>query len=250
MKETTLEVCVDSLESAAQAELGGATRFELCANLVIGGTTPALSLFREIRRETDTEINVLLRPRFGDFLYTNAEFLLLLEDGKAFLQEGAHALVSGFLTPDGELDAGRIRRMTELAHSCGARFTLHRAFDVCRDPFEALRLCREIGVDTILTSGQAASCVEGLPVLRSLWEHRGRVELLVGAGVDAKAIRAVRAEIPEARSFHMSGKKVCDSAMRYRKQGVSMGLDSLSEFQLWCADRNKIQEAWKELNCL
>ena len=160
-----LEACVDSLDSALAAKEGGATRLELCANLLIGGTTPMPSLVRRVKAATGLPTHALLRPRLGDFLYTGEEFSLLLEDAAALLEAGADAIVSGFLTPAGDLDRQRLAQLVELCHRAGKRFTLHRAFDMCRDPFAALELCKELGVDTVLTSGQKNTCLEGLPLL-------------------------------------------------------------------------------------
>lgn len=249
-KPFVLEVCVDSLESALAAKAGGATRLELCANLVIGGTTPSLALLRAVKGETGLPVHALLRPRFGDFLYTDREFALLLEEGEALLDQGADALVCGCLTPQGDLDLPRMERLASLAHSRGRRFTLHRAFDLCRDPFAALEICKALKVDTILTSGQAASCLEGAALLGELAQAAAPVELLVGAGVDAAAIWALRRACPLFTSFHMSGKAVVESGMAYRKEGVPMGLPGLSEFEIWRTDEHKVRAAWEELNRL
>lgn len=249
-KPFVLEVCVDSLESALAAKAGGATRLEVCANLVIGGTTPSLALLRAVKGETGLPVHALLRPRFGDFLYTDREFALLLEEGEALLDQGADALVCGCLTPQGDLDLPWMERLVSLAHSRGRRFTLHRAFDLCRDPFTALETCKALGVDTILTSGQAASCLEGAALLGELAQAAAPVELLVGAGVDAAAIRALRRACPLFTSFHMSGKTVVESGMAYRKEGVPMGLPGLSEFEIWRTDEHKVRAAWEELNRL
>ena len=246
--KNVLEVCVDSVESALAAKAGGADRLELCANLVIGGTTPSLSLLKAVKRETGLPVHALLRPRFGDFLYTEREFSLILEDGEALLDAGADAIVSGFLTAEGELDGLRMEQLIVLAHSHGKRFTLHRAFDVCKNPFAALKNCREWGVDSILTSGQAPSCVEGLKLLKKLFAEAGEVELLLGAGVNAEAIRKVREEIPQAGSFHMSGKEVLESGMVYRKAGVNMGLPGLSEYEIWRTSEENIRKAREELD--
>lgn len=247
-REPVLEVCVDSLESALAAKRGGASRLELCANLVIGGTTPSLSLLRRAKSETGLPVHALLRPRFGDFLYTREEFSLMLEDASALLEAGADAIVSGFLTPEGDLDLPRLERLVGLAHGAGKRFTLHRAFDLCRDPIRALAQCEDLGVDTILTSGQAASCLEGLPLISRLAGLSKRVEILIGAGVTAAVVRQIRASLPQAGSFHMSGKKVVESAMTYRKEGVNMGLPSMSEFEIWRTDESQVRAAWEVLN--
>lgn len=243
-----LEVCVDSVESALAAEQGGADRFELCGNLIIGGTSPSPALYRAVRRETRAKIHVLLRPRFGDFLYTDREFGILLEEAESFLEQGADGIVCGCLTSQGTLDEKRMRRLAELAHGAGAFFTLHRAFDVCRDPMEALSLCEALGIDLILTSGQKNTCLEGVPLLRELFAAAKRTEILIGAGVDAGAILRLRGELPAAKQFHMSGKTVLQSGMEYRRQGVSMGLPSLSEFELWRTEERKIRAAREALD--
>lgn len=245
--EPVLEVCVDSLESALAAKRGGAVRLELCANLIIGGTTPSLSLLRAVKRETGLPVHALLRPRFGDFLYTDREFSLLLEDGAALLEAGADALVSGCLTPEGDLDIPRMEALIALAKKRGKRFTLHRAFDLCRDPFAALREADRLGVDDVLTSGQQNACPDGLPLLRELMGKTEHTRLLLGAGINADAIRQIRRELPEASAFHMSGKKVLESGMAYRKPGVSMGLPGFSEWELWRTDEEEIRKAWREL---
>ena len=237
-----LEACVDSLDSALAAKEGGATRLELCANLIIGGTTPMPSLVEAVKSKTGLPVHALLRPRFGDFLYT-----LLLQDARSLLDAGADALVSGFLTQNGDLDLEHLAPLVELCHSRGKRFTLHRAFDVCRDPLHAWEQCQELGVDTVLTSGQGNTCLEGLPLLKELWKRRGEVELLIGAGVDADVIRRIRQELPEANAFHMSGKVTLKSPMAYRKEEVSMGLPGFDEYTLWRTDPEKIRAARKEL---
>ncbi len=158
--KTKLEVCIDSVESALIARESRADSLEVCSNLVIGGTTPGVSQFKQIRKACDMELYVLIRPRHGDFLYTEAEFRMMKEDVRMFYELGADGITVGCLRPDGSLD---LERMEELKDSAGdLRFTLHRAFDVCKDPYEALEEAVALGIDRILTSGQAAVCTEGL----------------------------------------------------------------------------------------
>ena len=245
-----LEACVDSLDSALAAKEGGATRLELCANLLIGGTTPMPSLVRRVKAATGLPTHALLRPRFGDFLYTGEEFSLLLEDAAALLEAGADAIVSGFLTPAGDLDRQRLAQLVELCHRAGKRFTLHRAFDVCRDPFAALEAARALGLSTILTSGQAPSAPEGAALLRRLVEAAGpELEILVGAGVTPENLPALAAATG-ARAFHLSGKRVLDSRMTFRREGVPMGLPGFSEFALWQTDAGVIRRARSALDSL
>ena len=188
-----LEVCTHSVESAVSAERGGAMRLELCANLMIGGTSPDEDLFRMVRERVSVPVRVLLRPRCGDFLYTESEFELLCRQVKRFAALGADGIVIGVLTPEGDLDEERMAKLISLAGGCGV--TLHRAFDVCRDPFAALETAKRLGVDTILTSGQQADCTAGADLLRALVAKAGEdVQILVGAGVNADVIRDFAAE--------------------------------------------------------
>ena len=136
MKDYMLEVCVDSVESAIAAQRGGAKRLELCGNLIIGGTTPTPALFRAVKAAVDIKIHVLIRPRFGDFCYTDAEFAIIREEVRQFRELGADGVVIGILRPDGSLN---MEQMGELIREAGGmQITLHRAFDVCSDPMRAL----------------------------------------------------------------------------------------------------------------
>ena len=118
MLNGVLEVCVDSYESAEAAVRGGATRLELCSNLVIGGTTPGMRLFQKIKTNLSIPVNVLIRPRFGDFLYTDSEFQIISEDVKAFHQMGADGVVVGCLDPEGDLDMERMMILREILRNC------------------------------------------------------------------------------------------------------------------------------------
>lgn len=240
-----LEVCVDSVESARIAQEGGADRLEVCSNLVIGGTTCGVSQFKQIRRSCGIGLNVLIRPRFGDFLYTEAEFQTIREDILLFRELGADGIVAGCLKADGRLDTGRMEELRECAGPL--TFTLHRAFDVCRDPYEALEEAVGLGIDTVLTSGQASVCTEGEDVLRKLiLQAEGRIEILVGGGVNAEVIRRMK-EMVNAESFHMSGKEVLDSGMTYRKQGVNMGIPGLGEYDILRTDKKEVEKARRML---
>ena len=146
MEKFILEVCADSVESVLAAEKGGADRIELCGNVVIGGTTPSESLFREIREHSDIKIHALIRPRFGDFCYTDYEFDIIRSEVRRFRELGAQGVVIGMLRPDGSLDVEHLAQLMEEAK--GMSVTLHRAFDVCRDPMEALEQAISLGFHT------------------------------------------------------------------------------------------------------
>lgn len=247
MREAVLEVCVDSVESAGAAQKGGATRLELCANLIIGGTTPSVALFDAVKAAVDIPINVLIRPRFGDFLYTDAEYDIMCREIELFARCGANAVVIGALNADGTLDKEKMRGM--IAAASGIRVTMHRAFDVCRDAMQTLEEALELGVDTILTSGQKANAWAGREMIGALMEKVGeRADILVGAGVSAAMIADFRREYPAARAFHLSGKSVLDSGMIYRNEEVSMGLPGISEFQIWRTQEEAIRSAREALN--
>ena len=171
MSKFTLEVCADSVESVLAAEKGGADRIELCGNVVIGGTTPSESLFREIRRYSDIKIHALIRPRFGDFCYTEYEFDIIRSEVRRFRELGAQGVVIGMLRPDGSLDVEHLAQLMEEAK--GMSVTLHRAFDVCRDPMEALVLTPFLHLDRRITVWMVRRCLQSwwkrVPVVFTLW---------------------------------------------------------------------------------
>ena len=247
MPHFLLECCVDSPESALAAAQNGADRLELCADLLVGGTTPSHGLFELVKRRVKIPVNVLLRPRFGDFCYTGLEFEVLLADAARFAAAGADGLVLGVLTPDGELDEPRMERL--IAAAPGLPVTLHRAFDVCRDPFAALRAAKALGVSSILTSGQAAAAPQGTDLLAELVRQAGPANILVGGGVNSGNLAALAAATG-AKHFHMSGKRPLESPMLYRKEGVPMGLPLASEFALWRTDGGEVAAARAVLNGL
>ena len=216
--------------------------------LVIGGTSPDEDLFRMVRERVDIPVRVLLRPRFGDFLYSDDEFELLRRQVRRFAALGADGVVIGVLRPDGTLDEARMAELIALAGGCGV--TLHRAFDVCRDPFEALEAAGRLGVDTILTSGQQAACAQGAGLLRELvGRSGGRPQILVGAGVSADVIRTLQ-PATGANAFHLSAKRTEDSRMAFRREGVPMGLPGISEFEVWRCDEDAVRRARQALDAL
>ena len=236
-----LEVCVDSVESAVAAWKGGADRLELCADLVIGGTTPSEALFRRVRREVDLPIRVMIRPRFGDFLYTGDEFQIMLDCVSSFKNLGADGIVTGLLRPDGSLDYERMQRIRDRAGQL--YLTLHRAIDMSSDPLDTAEMAVKCGVDTILTSGHADTAYAGIPVIRDLVDsYGGTMEIMAGSGVNETNIAEIH-ERTGVRSFHLSGKKNIESGMRYRNEKVSMGLPGFSEYMVMCTDREKVRKA-------
>lgn len=245
-----LEVCVDSLASARAAVAGGADRLELCSALSVGGLTPYSALLAQIRAESDIPVRCLMRPRPGDFLYSPEEIDLMCAQIPVLRQAGADGFVVGALTADGSLDTDATRRLMEAAGP-GAGITLHRAIDVSRDPLETYRAAAALGIDTVLTSGAAASCRDGRTVLTSLLAERDRLngpEVLIGAGVNADVIRELRHVLPRACAFHMSGKTERESGMQFRREGVPMGLPGLDEWHIQQTSASAVRAARQALD--
>lgn len=248
MKNYILEGCVDSVESAIQASQNGANRLELCANLILGGNTPSQFLFQEVKKYCNSRIHVLIRPRFGDFCYSDYEYNIMKEEVAMFRELGADGVVIGILRPDGTLDLERLAPLIALAGKMSV--TLSRAFDVCSDPYTALAQAKELGIHSILTSGQKAHCLKGKDTLRQLVQlAAGEIDILVAGGVNASVIKEIY-EAAHATSYHMSGKMIRESKMIYRKTSVPMGLPSISEYEIWQTDGQKIREAKEALELL
>ena len=239
-----LEICVDSLASARAAIRGGADRIELCSALMAGGLTPFEMLLRQIREESDIQVRCLMRPRPGDFLYAPEELAMLRRQILQLKDAGADGFVIGCLTPEGELDR---ETMMPLIDACdGKGITLHRCIDVSRDPVETYLKAGEMGIDTVLTSGGAASAwlgKEAIARMIALRDAVGGPEVLIGAGVRPSVIRDFRMVIPDSRAFHMSGKMVLESGMRFRREGVPMGLPGLDEWHIQQTDEKAVKAA-------
>ena len=224
-----LEVCVDSTASALAAREGGADRLELCADLAIGGTTPSLALVEQVKAETGLPVRALLRPRAGDFCYDRWEVAQMVALAAQLVRAGADGIVTGVLTPEGQLDLPAMEQICQAARkAAGGRpvaLALHRAFDVCRDAGACLEQACALGLATILSSGQAADAYTGRAMLAQMQtQAAGRIEILAGSGVSA-------ANIPElvrqtgVTACHLSGKKAVPSRMSFRREGVKPGME-------------------------
>lgn len=219
MRKILLEVVVDSVESAAAARSGGAGRVELCANLVEGGITPSAGMIAQCRERIDIPLYVMIRPRGGDFLYSDAELEVMRRDIRQARSLGADGVVLGLLQPDGTVDAARTRRLVALARPLDVTF--HRAIDVCRDPIEALDALMRLGVDRVLTSGQAPSALTGARMIARMVRQAGnQLVILPGGRIDEK--NAVRiAERTGVRELHVRGARQVRSGMKYRTTMIS-----------------------------
>ncbi len=222
MKEYRIEVCANGAESALNAQRGGAFRVELCAGMPEGGTTPSAGEILAARRLLDrTRLNVIIRPRGGDFLYSDLETAIMMEDIRTARIAGADGVVFGCLTPDGEVDIPRMEVLMETA--AGMEVTFHRAFDMCRDPFRAMDELIDLGCDRILTSGQRNTAPEGAGLLAELVRRaEGRIVIMPGSGITAENVRDL-ADRTGAVEFHLSGRAPVESTMKWRNPEVSMG---------------------------
>lgn len=191
MSVPTLEVCVEGIENARAAAEGGADRIELCAELAVGGVTPSAGAVAHAAR-LGIPVQVLIRPRGGDFRPTRLEWAVMRDDIRAARRRGAAGIVLGLLHRDGRLDAERTGRLVDAARPLSVTF--HKAFDSCVDPFEALEHLISLGVERVLTSGGAATAHRGLPRLIELRKAAGgRIGILVGGGIRHPEISAFRA---------------------------------------------------------
>ena len=239
-----LEVCIDSLASARAAVRGGADRLELCGALALGGLTPYTELLRQIRWESDIAIRCLMRPRAGDFLYTTEEIELMAAQIRELKSAGADGFVIGCLTAEGDLDYDAMNPLIEAAD--GAGLTLHRCIDVSRDPVKTYLDAKEMGIDTVLTSGARNNCLAGLDTIGKLLELRDQhdgPEVLIGAGVKASVIETILAQYPQASAFHMSGKTELESRMIFRRNDVPMGIPGLDEWHIQQTSEEAVRAA-------
>lgn len=216
-----LEICAGSWDSVLAARDGGADRVELCSGLAEGGLTPSLGLIRAACRLDGLKVHVLIRPRGGDFLYTETEVALMEDDIRSAIDAGADGVVVGSLTPDGDVDTLQLRRW--VAAAGGRNVTFHRAFDLCRQPEQALQDIADCGCNRLLTSGQADKAINGLPLLAQLVAQAGdRLSIMPGSGVNAANAASILTATG-AHELHASARRTVMSQMRFRHGGVSMG---------------------------
>jgi copper homeostasis protein len=216
-----LEICVDSVESAIAAERGGAKRVELCSDLLEGGITPSAGLIALVRRNIAIGMFVMVRPRGGDFSYTDHEFEVMRHDIQTARELGADGIILGVLDEHARVDVPRTRRLVELAHPLPVTF--HRAIDMTPDPRAALDDVMATGAARVLTSGGAARVTEGLGVVaRMVQASRDRIHIMTGGGITPETIVGV-AEATGASEFHASLRTARPSPVEFHRQDVQMG---------------------------
>jgi copper homeostasis protein len=215
------EICVDSVGGVRAAKAAGADRVELCADLLEGGITPSRGMVREARKVEGIKLHVIIRPRGGDFLFDDDEFSIMQADIETARAEGADGVVIGMLTPDARVDVPRTKEL--IAQARPLSVTFHRAFDMTTDPFEALETLVGLGVNRILTSGQEATVLEGLPLIVELIERaKDRIVIMPGAGITARNVDRIVATA-KPKEIHFAALEPGTSEMRQRREHVFMG---------------------------
>nr|XP_033799217.1 copper homeostasis protein cutC homolog isoform X2 [Geotrypetes seraphini]XP_033799220.1 copper homeostasis protein cutC homolog isoform X2 [Geotrypetes seraphini] len=235
-----MEVCVDSVESAVNAERGGAGRIELCSSLLEGGITPSMGVLQVVKQYIQIPVFVMIRPRGGDFLYSDREVEVMKADIRLAKIHGADGLVFGALTEDGRIDAELCMEL--LAVSRPLPVTFHRAFDMVHDPLVAIETLISLGFERVLTSGCDSSALEGLQLIKRIVEQaKGRIIVMPGGGITERNLQRIL-EGSGVQEFHCSARSPRDSGMKFRNYCVSMGTHlSTSEYSTKVTDVAKVR---------
>lgn len=242
-----LENCSNSVQSSIEAQKGGAIRVELCDNLAEGGTTPSLSQIQLTRENIDIQLNVIIRPRGGDFLYSDLEFESMKQDIHQCGKSKCDGIVIGVLNADGTVDIERNKILVNIAREYNMSVTFHRAFDRCADHFKSLEDIINLGCDRILTSGGRKTALEGKEVIKKLIKQaNGRIIIMPGSGINENNI----AELVEATGlieFHGSFRSRYNGKMQYQTEL----LDSYEEeYTILQTDAQKVKLAIENANKL
>ena len=234
-----LEICVDSVESAIAAERGGAQRVELCSDLLEGGITPGAGLIASVRSHIAIGLYVMVRPRGGDFCFTDLEFEVMQNEIAHARNLGADGIVLGLLNQDACIDVVRTRQLVELAGPLPVTF--HRAIDMTPDPAAALEAVIATGANRILTSGAAPSAIEGAAQIAKMVElAKGRTAIMPGGGISSENIVAIARETG-ATEFHASVRTPAPGPIRFRRQGIAMGGVDDAEFQRYTTREENVR---------
>lgn len=237
-----IEICLGNAQSVLAAQEGGADRVELCSDLFEGGLTPTLGTFRTARKLADKiKINVMIRPRGGDFCYSNEEFEVMKEDLHIFREEGADGLVLGILNANGTIDEERTSELISLAK--GTPVTFHRAFDMTKDGVQSLNTLIKLGAARVLTSGLEPTVPEGAVLLKKLVELAGdKIIVMPGCGLNERNFEQMKSFIG-AKEYHMSLEKEYSSCMEYHPGHIYMGgMLRQSEFTLTSTSKQRVED--------
>ena len=241
MPARKLEICCYTVESALLAQEAGADRIEFCDNYQEGGTTPSSAAIEYVVQKLSIPVNVIVRPRGGDFLYSAAEFEVIKNDILKIKGLGANGVVTGFLKANGDIDLTRTREIVKLAGSM--EVTFHRAFDMCRSPFEALGQLIDTGITRILTSGGKNRAADAVDTISEMINKAGdKMIVMPGSGITDLNLPEIMRKT-KAVEFHSSAKKFISSKMQYFNSSVSMGgKNSVDEFKVIAVDEKMIKK--------
>lgn len=244
-----LEICVDSVESAIDAQAAGADRIELCNSLGEGGTTPGSGTIISARNNLTIGLHVIIRPRGGDFLYSHLEYDIMKREIELCGEYGVDGVVLGILEPDGRIDVERTAKLIESARPMSATF--HRAFDLCSDPFKGIEDVISTGADRLLTSGQRNRADDGISLISKLIQHAGkRIIIMPGSGINESNIGLI-ARGTGANEFHLTGRKIIESEMTFQRQNISIGNASdIPEFSRKVVDPDMIRSIINKLKLI
>ncbi len=235
------EIVVYNIESALKAQEGGADRIELCDNPGEGGTTPSFGTIESVRQNVNLDVFVMIRPRGGDFLYSNYEFHSMKHDIHQCQKISVDGVVFGILNEDGTIDKKRCKALIDSARPL--KVTCHRAFDMTRDPFEAMEDCIEVGFDRILTAGQQPQALAGASLIGELIKKAtGRIAIMPGSGVNENTVQEILRK-SGASEIHFSATAFRESGMKYKNAQIEgMGSEAGAEFKLRTVDPDRVRE--------
>ncbi len=236
----TIEIVVYNIESALRAQEGGADRIELCDNPAEGGTTPSFGTIEAVRQNVNMDVYVMIRPRGGDFHYSNYEFHSMKRDIDQCQKISVDGVVFGILNEDGRLDKKRCKELIDRARPL--KVTCHRAFDMTHDPFEALEDCIEVGFHRILTAGHQTTALKGVDLIAQLiTKANGRIAIMPGSGVNENTVEEL-VRTTKATEIHFSATAFRESVMQYRNQAIAgMGSDEGAEFKYRTVDPERVR---------
>jgi len=248
MSGIQLEICVYDIESATIAQKNGAHRVELCAAPASGGTTPGPGTIVTARNLLSIQLFVMIRPRGGDFLYTEQEFKTMLKDIEFVKNAGADGVVTGILKADGSIDIHRTSMLVDLAFPM--QVTFHRAFDMTDNSARALEDVIATGAQRILTSGKQETAVQGEKTIAALVKQAGnRISIMAGSGITSENVVEL-IHLTGVKEIHLSAKKTYPSAMHYANPNLSMGIAKNQEYQIIRADGEEIRRVKEKISRL
>ena len=234
-----IEVCTGSAESVLTAQKAGADRVELCSDLFEGGLTPSVGTFLYLKEHASIPMNIMIRPRAGDFCYSSVEFEVMKKEVRFFKENGASGIVFGILTPDGEIDMERSEELISLARPLPVTF--HRAFDMTRNAFISLEKLIALSVDRVLTSGLETSVLEGADTLRKLVKNAGeRIIVMPGCGINERNFSKIK-NLIQAKEYHVSMSSSTASRMIYRGHVSMGGMLRQDEFSIASTSQERLE---------